>query len=146
MLGPKLTFFLFSIYYLVTSVLILFGPQLIFIGSLSLANLLDIRRLRLPSNKSHLLWVPSCIRRAQIPFIMGPVLSKAGIFFVENNLTNQKKSPERLFLKISVVSREGLEPSTPGLKGPCSNLLSYRPREYSLIICLPSQKIKQNMV
>ena len=26
-----------------------------------------------------------------------------------------------------MVSREGLEPSTPGLKGPCSNLLSYRP-------------------
>ena len=27
-----------------------------------------------------------------------------------------------------MVSREGLEPSTPGLKGPCSNQLSYRPR------------------
>ncbi len=27
-----------------------------------------------------------------------------------------------------MVSREGLEPSTPGLKGPCSNLLSYRPK------------------
>lgn len=96
MLGPKLTFFLFSIYYLVTSVLILFGPQLIFIGSLSLANLLDIRRLRLPSNKSHLLWVPSCIRRAQIPFIMGPVLSKAGIFLLKI-ISLTKKNPERLF-------------------------------------------------
>ena len=27
-----------------------------------------------------------------------------------------------------MVSREGLEPSTPGLKGPCSNQLSYRPK------------------
>ena len=76
---------------------------------------------------------------------MGPVLSKAGIFLLKNNLIN-KKEPRKALPKISVVSREGLEPSTPGLKGPCSNLLSYRPREYSLIICLPPQKIKQNMV
>ena len=32
------------------------------------------------------------------------------------------------FAHFSVVSREGLEPSTPGLKGPCSNQLSYRPK------------------
>lgn len=34
-----------------------------------------------------------------------------------------------------VVSREGLEPSTPGLKGPCSNQLSYRPNvlDYTII-------------
>lgn len=30
--------------------------------------------------------------------------------------------------KLHMVSREGFEPSTPGLKGPCSNLLSYRPK------------------
>lgn len=32
-----------------------------------------------------------------------------------------------------MVSREGLEPSTPGLKGPCSNLLSYRPELLSVV-------------
>ncbi len=37
-----------------------------------------------------------------------------------------------------LVSREGLEPSTPGLKGPCSNLLSYRPK--LLIVVAPLAK------
>ena len=33
-----------------------------------------------------------------------------------------------------MVSREGFEPSTPGLRGPCSNQLSYRPRRYLWIL------------
>lgn len=39
----------------------------------------------------------------------------------------KKEKVNFLFLFVILVSREGLEPSTPGLKGPCSNLLSYRP-------------------
>lgn len=31
----------------------------------------------------------------------------------------------KLYLKL--VSRVGIEPTTPGLRGPCSNHLSYRP-------------------
>lgn len=39
-----------------------------------------------------------------------------------------KKESELSFLELGLVSWEGLEPSTPGLKGPCSNLLSYQPK------------------
>ena len=42
-------------------------------------------------------------------------------------LAPQSPSPMP-FQNLNVVSREGLEPSTPGLKGPCSNQLSYRPK------------------
>ena len=41
---------------------------------------------------------------------------------------SKKKEQGSFFLFVTLVSREGLEPSTPGLKGPCSNLLSYRPK------------------
>ena len=44
------------------------------------------------------------------------------------NRSFNKKQPYGCFIFQILVSREGLEPSTPGLKGPCSNLLSYRPR------------------
>ena len=30
---------------------------------------------------------------------------------------------------VKLVSREGLEPSTPSLRGSCSNQLSYRPNK-----------------
>ena len=32
-----------------------------------------------------------------------------------------------------MVSWEGLEPSTPGLKGPCSNQLSYQPTYVAIL-------------
>ena len=62
---------------------------------------------------------------------MGPVLSKAGIFLLKIISLIKKRAPKGSFKKSLLVSREGLEPSTPGLKGPCSNLLSYRPRVLS---------------
>lgn len=43
----------------------------------------------------------------------------------ERYLNHKNKPFGASFLEL--VSREGLEPSTPGLKGPCSNQLSYRP-------------------
>ena len=46
---------------------------------------------------------------------------------IKNAAMSNKKRPLGSYF-IQMVSREGLEPSTPGLKGPCSNLLSYRPK------------------
>ena len=48
--------------------------------------------------------------------------------FSFSNHHNISKLRLRLNFLVNLVSREGLEPSTPGLKGPCSNLLSYRPK------------------
>ncbi len=48
--------------------------------------------------------------------------------FSFSNHHNISKLRLRLNFLVNLVSREGREPSTPGLKGPCSNLLSYRPR------------------
>ena len=48
-------------------------------------------------------------------------------FAIKNTAMSNKKRPLGSYF-IQMVSREGLEPSTPGLKGPCSNLLSYRPK------------------
>ena len=45
---------------------------------------------------------------------------------------------------VNMVSREGLEPSTPGLKGPCSNQLSYRP-PHGYIIALGKAKCKREI-
>ena len=44
-----------------------------------------------------------------------------------------RKRKQAFFSLASLVSREGLEPSTPGLKGPCSNQLSYRPKLLMLV-------------
>ena len=44
-----------------------------------------------------------------------------------NSPAISRKSKQAFFYLKILVSREGLEPSTPGLKGPCSNQLSYRP-------------------
>ena len=49
------------------------------------------------------------------------------LFTIKNAAMSDKKRPLGSYF-IQMVSREGLEPSTPGLKGPCSNLLSYRPK------------------
>ena len=44
------------------------------------------------------------------------------------------------FLLVILVSREGLEPSTPCLRGRCSNQLSYRPRVVHIIISHIAEK------
>ena len=58
------------------------------------------------------------------------------------------QAQKKLQWSISVVSREGLEPSTPGLKGPCSNQLSYRPKGsillYTINFVFSTQKLKKN--
>ena len=38
-----------------------------------------------------------------------------------------KKEPDWVHLVSEMVSRVGLEPTTPSLRGSCSNQLSYRP-------------------
>ena len=51
------------------------------------------------------------------------LLRKANIIFFAGT---KKHSLNRSAIRF-VVSREGLEPSTPSLRGSCSNQLSYRP-------------------
>ncbi len=57
----------------------------------------------------------TCLRRAMIKSSN----CESSKIFSYQNLIQQKNGP--------MVSRERLELSTPGLKGPCSNQLSYRP-------------------
>ena len=52
---------------------------------------------------------------------------------IQRSSFGNKKEPDWVHLVSEMVSRVGLEPTTPSLRGSCSNQLSYRPMTHLLM-------------